>query len=235
MLADVTTPMRSLRLPLLALALVVLAGSALAQSEAAAWSAVGFTETLSIQDQIAAGMAKLTTDEQTLLNASVAKEVGLARAGNVRAFAGTFISRRTPDERAKAGLDRLTPDEQARLNNFVAVAIASGPVRRQSAQFLGKDAVNVINRLQVHGEVSLTIGSSGHGRSFYDTSFFTTITDPETNLTIGVGYEQFKGNGGYGYGYGYGYGPDDYAYSDLGLHNRGFDLGLGTAGYVRRH
>jgi hypothetical protein len=170
----------------------------------------------------------------------VAREVALAHAGNVRSFAGTYINRRTADERARIGLDRLTPDEQVRLNNLVAIAIAAGPGRLSSAPGLGRDGFTLANRLQIHGEVSLTVGTSGHGRNFYGTSFFTTITDPETNLTIGLGFEQYHGTGFYGFG------PNEYAYSELGLRNRGFDLGLGTrsfdlglglgaAGSVKRH
>jgi hypothetical protein len=238
--------MRFLRFLLLLAFAAVLAGAIPARAESAKWYDFVFTETLSIQDQTAAGFAKLTDDEQALLNASVAREVSLARAGNVRGFAGTYIGRRTADERARIGLDRLSPDEQARLNSLVAAAIAGGPVSPASASFLGKDALSVVNRLQIHGEVSLTVGSSGHGRNFYGTSFSTTITDPETGLTIGLGYDQFHGSGRYGsgrYGSGwydpgwYGYDDGDYVFSDLGYSNLGFSgryRGL-EAGFVRQH
>lgn len=267
MVRDVILSMHSFRSLVVALAVPVLAGSALAQTGPAAGlnaaaapaplpgnstsnlqslpsrSGQGsvlipsddlqpspgyfsvFISTLSARDQSAAGITKMSADEQSLLNSLVAREVSLARAGNVRGFAGTFIGRRTADERAKAGLDRLMPDEQVRLNSLVAMALAAGPVRRESAQYLGKDAVSVLNRLQIHGEVSLTFGSSGGGHNFYGSSLFTTITDPETNLTIGIGLEQYKGDGWFESGDG----PDDFADGDF--RGRGF----GSGGWFRRH
>jgi hypothetical protein len=219
--------MRSVCFVVAALVLVTLAGPARAQTGYSAQPAGGFTQTLSMQDQTTVGLAKLSSEELTVLNACVAREVALARAGHVRAFAGTFTGRRPAAERIAAGLDRLTPEEQARLDALVALALAAGPVRPDSASALAKDAMDIVHRLQIHGEVSLTVGSSGNGRNFYGTSLYTAITDPETNLTIELGWEQFKGNGWFGYGYG----PYDYAYPDFGFRGRDFSGG----GCIRRY
>ncbi|HET7536415.1 MAG TPA: hypothetical protein VFJ90_08180, partial [Candidatus Didemnitutus sp.] len=86
----------------------------------------GFVTTLSTEDRAAAGLDKLTPEQQTELNNYVAREAALARAGNVRGFAGTFVGRRNPAEQVAAGLGRLTDAEQAKLNELVAGVIASG-------------------------------------------------------------------------------------------------------------
>lgn len=70
----------------------------------------GFISTLTNEQQATAGLIRLSADEQTELNALVARDVSLARQGNVRAFAGTFLSRRHGDEAWLAGLDRLTAE-----------------------------------------------------------------------------------------------------------------------------
>jgi hypothetical protein len=162
---------------------------------AKSWGIISFTRGLSGDEVAAAGLTKLTADQVTFLNTLVAHEVELARAGGIAGFAGTFTSRRTPEDRTRAGLDGLTDAERARLNLLVAQAIAAGPTF-STIEGPGKNRLTtLVDRLQIHGEVSLTFGSSGHGRNFYGTSFFTTITDPETNLTIGIGFDQYHGKG----------------------------------------
>ena len=210
--------MRLLRRLAIPAVCALLAGSAPAATEPTPWGSVPFTQGLAAPDRTGAGLDRLSAPELDALNAIVAREVALAQAGGVRAFAGTFFSRRTAEERAKTGLDRLSPAEQARLNTLVAAAIAAGPAFAVEAA-PRRTALDSVRQLQVHGEVSLTVGSGGHGRSFYDTSLFTTITDPATNITIGLGYEQFHGKGWWGCGYG----PLDYLEPDP-YAERGFAL-----------
>ncbi|HEY4299440.1 MAG TPA: hypothetical protein VGM73_01120 [Candidatus Didemnitutus sp.] len=162
---------------------------------AKSWGTISFTRGLSGDDVEAAGLTKLTADQVTFLNSVVGREVDLARAGGVTGFAGTFSSRRTAVERTRAGLDLLTDAERARLDLLVAQAIVAGPVVTALDGPRKNRVVALVDRLQIHGEVSLTFGSSGHGRNFYGTSFFTTITDPATNLTIGIGFDQYHGKG----------------------------------------
>ena len=165
----------------------------------------GFTATLAPEEQLAAGLAKLSSAEQTALNALVARELSAARAGGVTAFAGTFFSRRRSEERTAAGLDRLTPEEQTQLNAFVASALASHPVWRESesasrlrrAETSGQDP----RHLEVHGEISFMYGW-GRGGAFKGGSFYTTLTDPENRYTIGIGFSRFEGPGYFSRGFG---------------------------------
>ncbi|MFI5337782.1 MAG: hypothetical protein ACHQ5A_13425 [Opitutales bacterium] len=166
----------------------------------------GFITTLSAEQQAAAGLTRLSAGEQTALNALVAREVAFARQGNVRAFAGTFVSRRKPAERTEAGLDRLTSAEQARLNDAVAAAIAAGPVLPEPRELTKSDVTNG-QRLQVHGSISFTYGWGGGG-SFRAGSLYTDIYDPVTGTELGIGLSESSGNGWWGWDSGYdGYDP----------------------------
>jgi hypothetical protein len=157
----------------------------------------GFIATLSTEQQNAAGLAPLSAGEQAALNALVAREVAFARQGNVRAFAGTFLSRRKPAELAEAGLDRLSPAEQERLNAAVANAIASGPVQPEPRALKQSDVTSARERLQVHGRVSLAYGWGGGG-SYRAGSISTDIYDPETGLELGLGLGEISGKGWWG-------------------------------------
>ena len=74
-----TVDRRRISMSLLRLAVVVLVfalvGLRLSASEG------GFTATLAPEEQLAAGLAKLSSAEQTALNALVAREVSAARSG----------------------------------------------------------------------------------------------------------------------------------------------------------
>lgn len=157
--------------------------------------AATFSASLSAPDAAAAGLNKLTSAELDRLDACVAREVSLARAGNVHAFAGTFLARRTDEERQAIGAERLTPAEKTSLDSLVAVAISTGTASTGLSHYSGKSLNDVLHRLEVHGEVSVMVGSSGGGRNFYGTSFFTTVSDPATGITVGFGYEDFHGKG----------------------------------------
>lgn len=210
------------------LGLVFAATLAIASLAFAADGTGGFTATLSSEQQIAAGIARLSADEQTALNALVAREVSLARQGNVKAFAGTFSSRRQPAERAAAGLDRLVPAELEQLDLFVANAIAAGPARPTLPRRLKPTDVARNDRLEIHGEVTLAYGWGRGGRDMRAGSLYTEIHDKETGVTLGLGYSEFSGDGWWGYG-------DPYYY-DYDLPGRFMSVGRGFGPFsCRRH
>lgn len=190
------------------------AAAFLAVATAASAATGGFIATLSSEQQTAAGLVHLSADEQTTLNTLVAREVSLARQGNVKAFAGTFSSRRKPSETTAAGLDRLAPEELAQLDQLVATAIAAGPTQPSLPQRLNsKDVARAENRLEVHGQVSLAYGWGSGGREMRAGSLYTEIYDKQTGTTLGIGYSQMSGDGWWGYGYpDYGYGGYGYPY-----------------------
>ncbi|MBI2510783.1 MAG: hypothetical protein HYV96_02290 [Opitutae bacterium] len=195
----------------------------------------GFIVTLSSEQQSTAGLTHLSADEQTMINTLVAREVALARQGNVKAFAGTFSSRRKPAERAAAGLDRLSPAELEQLDLLVANAIAAGPAQATLPRRIKPSDVARNDRLEIHGEVTLAYGWGRGGRDMRAGSLYTEIYDKETGLTLGLGYSQFSGDGWWGYGDPYAY-DDDYMptrYMSVGRIGGGF--GPGGAGGCRRH
>jgi hypothetical protein len=209
-------------LTVLFLGLAVLAPRALAADG-------GFTATLSAEQQTAAGLTRLSADEQTALNTLVAREVTLARQGGVKAFAGTFLSRRKPAELTAAGLDRLTPAEQDKLNETVAVAIAAGPANSEPREWKKSELASDKPRVQVHGGVSLTYGWGGGG-SYRAGSVYTDIYDPETGVALSLGLSEASGSGLWFRGE-----PSLYDYYGL---NRGVPYlggGFGGGGCSRRH
>ena len=179
------------------------------------WAAVllpaaesGFLSALTSTQRSAAGLDRLSTSEQAVLNTLVAREVSFARQGNVRGFAGTFVSRRHGTEAHDAGLDQLSADEQAKLDDYVSAALAAGPVKPEPKELKPGDVTGE-HRLQVHGEVSLTYGWGG-GRSFRAGSLYTDIYDPETGVRVGIGLGEVSGDARLIYGPGGFYGYDSY-------------------------
>jgi hypothetical protein len=168
----------------------------------------GFVATLGADDRKATGIDKLSKEEQSELDFLVTKELSLARAGNVRGFAGTFTSRRNPAERVAAGIQRLDEGEQAKLNDLVASRLARRPDSSSSVTRLKKEVVTrAKSPMELHGEVSFTYGWGSGGREFKGGSIYVNAFDPDTGLSIGVGYAQYSGDGWWGYGPGYYYGP----------------------------
>ena len=180
---------------LLAASLLVLTPAALA--------AGGFIATLTAAQQSAAGLPRLSAAEQSALNTLVAREVSLARPGNVKAFAGTFTSRRRPEERAATGLDRLSAAELEQLDQLVANAIAAGPVLPTPPQRLKPQDVARKDRLEIHGEVTLAYGWGSGGREMRAGSLYTTIHDRDTGTTVALGLSQASGDGWWGYPWDY--------------------------------
>lgn len=168
----------------------------------------GFVSTLSDDDRKAAGIDRLSKEEQSELDFLVTKEMSLARAGNVRGFAGTFTSRRNPAERVAAGIQRLSDAEQKKLNELVASRLARGPDATSSVTRLKKEVVTKAkNPVELHGEVSFTYGWQKGGGDFKGGSMYVTAYDPDTRLSLGVGYAHYEGDGWFGYGPGYYYSP----------------------------
>lgn len=155
----------------------------------------GFTATLSAEQQTNSGLAKLSPDETTALNTLVAREVAAARSGGVQAFAGTFVSRRQPAERAQAGLDRLTTVEQEFLNTFAAAALAAGPVWSVPASKLTQIDTSVKDprQLEVHGSVSLMYGWGSGGREMKGGAIDLRFTDPAGRYSLDLRYLRIEG------------------------------------------
>jgi len=188
---------------------------------AAALSAAtgGFFATLSADQQSAAGLTALSTEERTLLDELVGMELAVVRQNGPGEITGTFLSRRTETELRFAGLERLTLTQKARLNEYVGAALASHPKPRERPRLKDDDVINPASKPQIHGSLSLSVGSGGGGRNFWGSSLWLDYFDPATGLGLSVGLSNFSGKGFYGYGYG----PDYYG---SGYYGSGYDGAL---------
>ena len=159
-----------------------------------------FTAQLASTDRTAAGLHHLSAAQLATLDAQVARELTVARQGDVVAFSRSFLSRRTADQVAAAGLAALTPPERTALDTFVARAVAQRPapvVATLAAK--AKVADNVVETVtykpRLHGEVTLTVGTAGSGRNFYGGSFTTIYDDPQHRFSAAFTYAEYHGTG----------------------------------------
>lgn len=151
----------------------------------AAWTSVGFS--------------KLTAAQTAALDALIQHDVQSARQGDVVAFAKSFTARRTPEEFKRAGLDRLTAAERAKLDDLVAAEVAKRPTEAFMPYVPNAITTQAIEemkpKLQVHGDVSMFVGSTSHRGSFYGGSFDAYVVDPAHRFSLSVGMAQVRGKG----------------------------------------
>ncbi len=165
----------------------------------------GFTAGLSSGERAQAGISSLSAAKAEALDALVARDVKLAHEGGVTGFSQEFLERHPLKERVLAGIDTLSPTESRTLNRLVASAIALGPPPVEGFRYAPpapapkpaatETEVDIPAKLQVHGDVSFTIGGGGHGRSFYGTSADAYVVDPKHGFAVGVGFSEFRGKG----------------------------------------
>ena len=165
-----------------------------------AYETPSFAAQLDSVDRTAAGLHLLSAAQLDALDAQVARELTVARQGDVVAFSRSFLSRRTADQVAAAGLAALTPPERTALDAFVARAVAQRPapvVATLAAK--AKVADNVVETVtykpRLHGEVTLTVGTAGSGRNFYGGSFTTIYDDPQHRFSAAFTYAEYHGTG----------------------------------------
>jgi hypothetical protein len=171
----------------------------------------GFTRTLSAGERAAIGAGQLSPAQLARLDGLVDRDIRLARDGEVGGFASTFTQRLTARERSAVGVDRLTAAQVARLDALVARAIATPPPPEAEFAWQPRPAAPASAAvvptkppgLEVHGDVSLTVGG-GSGGSFYGTALDLLLTDPNGKYTIALGFSTWHGSGrGRGRGLGY--------------------------------
>ncbi len=159
----------------------------------------GFTAKLSTADQTAIGLTKLTPAQLSALDLQIAREITVARQGDVVAFSRSFMQRRSADQLAAAGLSALNTDERTQLDAFVARAVTQRPpivIKTLAAKAKEREAVETITyKPRIHGEVSLTYGMASGGRNFYGGSFTGIYEDPARHLTVAFTYAEYHGKG----------------------------------------
>lgn len=162
-----------------------------------------FTETMAPAEQSTSGMGRLSPKQIEELNRQVTKELTLARQGNVRGFATSFSHRRTEAQRKAAGLDLLSVTELKVLDDVIARTMARPSLPGTVARVTAIDAIETTRiKPEVHGEVSLTYGMAGGGRSFYGGSMAVTYEDRKSGLSAAIQYSHFRGDGLFFGGYG---------------------------------
>ena len=160
-----------------------------------------FSGQLDPADHTAAGLDKLSAAQRAALDTQVDRELAVARQGDVVAFSRSFLQRRTADQTTVAGLAALTPAERTALDAFVARTVAQRPaviVPTLAAKTKpANDTVieTVTYKPQLHGEVTLTVGTAGRGRNFYGGSFTTVYDDPQRNFSVAFTYAEYHGKG----------------------------------------
>jgi hypothetical protein len=167
-------------------------------------AAAGFSDELSPTQRASCGIAKLSPAQVASLDGLVEREVIAAHEGGVTGFASTFTDRCTPSERASTGIERLSDADRSSLDALVAHAIAAGPPPSQAFTYSPPPKaappapVTLVSQpphVEVHGDVSLTLGAGSHGSNFYGTSADLFVTDPTGKYTIGVGFSEYRGKG----------------------------------------
>jgi|SRR5580658_9734205 hypothetical protein len=169
-----------------------------------------FVDGLSAQEKAATGIAKLTAAQAASLDVLVSHDATLAQQGGVTGFSSGFLARHSDAERSAAGIDRLSDKEKSILDILVARTIALGPPPDQPFTYSPPQAkvtpppappapsevtVSAPRHMEVHGDVSFTVGAGGHGSNFYGTSMDFNVTDPSGKFTLGVGFDDYHGKG----------------------------------------
>ena len=162
----------------------------------------GFGDGLSAEEKAACGITRLTAAQLAALDGLVGRDVTLARQGGVTGFSSAFLARHSAQERAAAGIGLLSDKERSTLDRLAARAIAMGPPPSQAFTYARPAAppppaslVSAPLSVEVHGDLSLTVGGGSHGSSFYGTSMDLFVTDPSGKFTIGVGFSEYRGKG----------------------------------------
>jgi hypothetical protein len=164
----------------------------------AAPASAGFAAKLTPDERAAAGLEKLSAEQRTVLDAQIAKEVKLARDGDVRGFAGTFLSRRTDDERTAAGLGVLTAGEKYQLDRLVSRTLAASPpgapvmITRPVTE---NDIFTTPFKWETHGFVQLEYGFGSSDREYKAATVGVTQVNPRTGTAFSFAYTIAEGDG----------------------------------------
>jgi hypothetical protein len=158
----------------------------------------GFSAKLTPDERAASGVEKLSEEQRVALDAQVAKEVKLARQGNVTGFAGTFISRRSEDERTAVGLGILNTSEKYQLDRQVARALAETPAQPPLALARAATENDIFKKpfkWETHGFVQLEYGFGSGDREYKAATVGVSEVNPRTGTTFTFVYTASEGDG----------------------------------------
>lgn len=159
----------------------------------------GFAAKLTAEEKAGAGLGKLSAEQLTALDSQVAKEVKLARQGDVRGFAGTFISRRTEAERVASGLGTLTTGEKYQLDRLVSRALATTPAQPPVSITRPPSEAELLLKTksdwETHGFVQLEYGFGSGDREYKAGTVAVTQVNPKTGTAFTFAYTVVEGDG----------------------------------------
>ncbi len=186
-------------LPRLLLLLSLAASAPYARAE----EDVRFSATLTPAQRAAAGLDQLTPDNVAVIDGLVRQDAAASRFRNNPVEGTRFSQRRTAREREIAGLDHLATAQLAALDERVRLQLA-GPAPEPAATAAltsaatagsgGVQAVAYKRPLELHGEVSYTVGWSKAG-SFQGGDLVVSYDDPAHRYSVLVGYSEYHGKG----------------------------------------
>ncbi len=157
----------------------------------------GFLASLSPQERQAAGIEKLSADQRNALERLASKELRLARQGDVRGFAGTFLSRRTEAERSATGLGGLTTSEKYQLDRLMARTLAAPPPQAPvMITRAGADSVRLteLSPWETHGFVQLEYGFGSGDREYKAGTIAVTRENVRTGTAMTFAYTVAEGD-----------------------------------------
>ena len=159
-----------------------------------------FSATLTAAQRADTGLTQLTEDNVAVIDGLVRQDLAASKFKNNGVDHTRFSQRRTAHERAIAGLDRLNPAQLDQLDGLIRLRI-SGPEPVAAAMAVssgqagqGLKGVKYERPLELHGEISYTVGGSKAG-SFQGVGMVVTYDDPEHRYSVLVGYSEFRGKG----------------------------------------
>jgi hypothetical protein len=157
-----------------------------------------FWTSLSPEERTSVGFDKLTPEERIALDALATKEIRLAQQGDVTGFAGTFIARRTDEERRQAGLARLSVAEKYQMDRLIARALANRPVQMSTVAVRAPGENDIKTKRttwETHGFVQLEYGWGSGDREYKAGTIGVSQVNPKTGSSVSFIYSVVEGDG----------------------------------------
>jgi hypothetical protein len=187
------------------LLLVILGCGLIARHAFAADDDTRFSATLTTEQRTDSGLTQLSLDNVAVIDGLVRQDIATSKFKNNNVDGTRFSQRRTPRERSLAGLDQLNAAQLARLDRLVRRRIVGPDADSESDATLIAPArpAPVIavkpsitpHSLELHGEISYTMGWSKGGGNFQGSDIVVTYDDPKDRFSVLVGYSEYHGKG----------------------------------------
>lgn len=192
-----------------------------------------FSQSISAEQRVAAGLDALTSDEIAAIDALVRlnhRQVGavekrrteerspIAAMPEEAAQSAAFVASLSADQKHAAGIDRLSPEQQTNLDGIVAALFAPAEDTVASTAKTVEAVEFFPDRWEVHGEFGLSFGFGNHGYRSRAAWLQTSLLDTKTGTEFSVGVATGKEEGDYLRHFRYGRARDyDWEHVSFGL------------------